>query len=405
MEAYDYYLRGLEFMRRSQEERDTRIALEMFQKATQLDSRFALAHAKLSIAHSQMYWFYYDRSRERLQLAKRAADRSLELEPDLPEAHQALGYYYYHGDLDYERALQHFETARGQQPGNNDVLANLGYVERRRGNLQATLDHLERALELNPRDGLLVDALADTHARLLRNYAEAERYYDRALTLAPDMTWLYGNKAWLYICWRGNTAKARASLEEAARRGLDSVDNAYIGYVWVLLDLFDGNYEAALARLSSGSSSAFSTHFYYIPKALLAAQIYDLTNDTARAHRHYDSAAAHLEASIQEAPDDSRLHGALGTAYAGLGRVEAAIGAGERGIDLLPVSKDAWRGVYRVEELALVLTMTGRHDAAIDQIESLLSEPGDMSVARLQLDPRWDPLRDRRRFHELLEEY
>lgn len=49
-------------------------------------------------------------------------------------------------------------------------------------------------------------------------------------------------------------------VEEAAERGLDSVDDAYVGYTWVLLDLFDGDYEAALARLSSGSSTAFSTH-------------------------------------------------------------------------------------------------------------------------------------------------
>lgn len=69
------------------------------------------------------------------------------------------------------------------------------------------------------------------------------------------------------------------------------------------------------------------------------------------------------------------------------------------------MSKEAWRGLYRVEELALILTMTGRYDAAIDRIEFLLSVPGDMSVARLRLDPRWDPLRSHPRFQTLLEKY
>ncbi len=403
--AYDHYLRGLEFMGRSHEEPDIRIALEMFEKATRLDTNFAAAYARLSQAHSLIYSFYYDRSQERLAQAKQAVDRSLELEPDLPEAHLALGYYYYRADVDYERALQHFETALIQQPGNSDLLWGMGSLERFRGNLQVALAHFKRALELDPRDALTHDALADTHGRLLRNYSQAESHYDRTLTFAPDMIWSYGNKAWLYICWQGNTSKARAVLQEAADRRLDSVDDAYVGYGWVLLDFFDCEYEAALARLASGSSTAFSTIFYYIPKALLAAQIYDLANQPELARQRYDSAAALLEDMILKTPDDSRLYGALGIAYAGLGRVDEAIRAGERGVELLPLSKDAWRGLYRVEELALTLTMTGRYDAAIDRIELLLSVPGDMSVARLRLDPRWDPLRQHPRFRALLDKY
>jgi serine/threonine-protein kinase len=404
LEAYDYYLRGLEFMGRSWEEHDTRIALEMFERATQLDSNFARAYAKVSQAHSRIYWMYYDRSQERLQQTKQAADRSLELEPDLPEGHEALGYYYYWGHLDYERALREFETALSRQPGNGGLLEGMGFVERRRGNFQAALAHFERAAELDPRDAEVPHWLAQTHW-LLRDYPEAERHCDRALALAPDWMELYADKGWLHVLWQGNTSKARAALEEAADRGLDIVDDPYAGHLWVALDTWDGQYEAAVARLSSSSSKAFSTGNDYVPKALLAAHIYDLMRAPELARQHYDSAAAFLEARIQEAPEDSRLYGALGTAYAGLGRVEDAIRAGERGVDLLPVRKDAWHGLYRVEELARIFTMVGRHDAAIDRIEFLLSAPGTMSVARLRLDPTWDPLRDHPRFQALLERY
>jgi serine/threonine-protein kinase len=240
---------------------------------------------------------------------------------------------------------------------------------------------------------------------LLRDYPEAERNYERALALAPDEVELYAWKGWLYVLWQGNTSRARAVLEEAAGRGLDILDDPYAGHLWVLLDTWDGQYEAALTRLSSVSSTAFNTLDVFIPKALLAAQIYDLMNEPALARQHYESAAAVLEARIEETAEDSRRHSALGIAYAGLGRVEDAIRAGERGVDLLPVSKDAMGGVYRVQDLASILTMTGQHDAAIDRLEFLLSVPGDMSVARLRLDPAWGPLRSRPRFQTLLEEY
>ncbi len=97
MEAYDYFLRGNEYWHRSELENDFKIAIQMYERAVELDPKFALAYAQLSRAHAHMYWDYYDRTEERLAMAKKAVDRALQLEPDSPEAHFALGHYYYHG--------------------------------------------------------------------------------------------------------------------------------------------------------------------------------------------------------------------------------------------------------------------------------------------------------------------
>ena len=86
-----------------------------------------------------------------------------------------------------------------------------------------------------------------------------------------------------------------------------------------------------------------------------------------------------------------------------LGTEVKAIRAGKMGVELLPVSKDAWRGLYRVEDLARIYVMVGEYDAAIDQLEFLLSRPSNLSVALLRLDPTWDPVRDHPRFQRLLE--
>ena len=66
---------------------------------------FALAYALLSQVHSGMWWYFVDRTQERLAMAKEAVDKALTLDPDLPEGHEALGLYHYWGYLEYERAL------------------------------------------------------------------------------------------------------------------------------------------------------------------------------------------------------------------------------------------------------------------------------------------------------------
>jgi tetratricopeptide (TPR) repeat protein len=121
------------------------------------------------------------------------------------------------------------------------------------------------------------------------------------------------------------------------------------------------------------------------------------------AKKYYDEARSILEAKIQQEPNDERFRSALGIAYAGLGLKEDAIREGKKGIDLLPITKDAWRGSYRVRDLALIYVMVGEFDLAIDHIEYLLSIPGPLSIPLLRLDPACKPLRDHSRFKKLLE--
>jgi tetratricopeptide (TPR) repeat protein len=125
-------------------------------------------------------------------------------------------------------------------------------------------------------------------------------------------------------------------------------------------------------------------------------------NEKESAKKYYDKARDVLEARIQQEPNDARLHSSLGIVYAGLDRREDAIRKAQAGVDLLPVSKEAMRGPSRVRALAQVYVMVGKYDQAIDQIEFLLSIPGELSIPLLRLDPDWAPLREHPRFKQLL---
>ncbi len=68
----------------------------------------------------------------------------------------------------------------------------------------------------------------------------------------------------------------------------------------------------------------------------------------------------------------------------------------------MPISEEAWRGYYREWDLAIINTMVGEYEVAIDKLTYLLSIPGDLSVPWLKLDPTWDPLREQPRFKALV---
>ncbi|MCK5484454.1 MAG: tetratricopeptide repeat protein, partial [Gemmatimonadetes bacterium] len=109
-----------------------------------------------------------------------------------------------------------------------------------------------------------------------------------------------------------------------------------------------------------------------------------------------------IEPWLRENPDDARAYGALGIALAGLGRYAEAVREGRKAVELVPLSKDAFNAKEHLRELARIYAMVGEHDAAIDELELLLSLPGPLSVARLRIDPTWDPLREHPRFQALV---
>ncbi|MFB0555280.1 MAG: tetratricopeptide repeat protein, partial [Phycisphaerae bacterium] len=306
-----------------------------------------------------------------------------------------LGFYHYWGHLDYDRALEQFAIARKSQPNNTEVLRGIGWVQRRQGKFEQALANLKKASDLDPRSNMLAWQVASTY-RALRKYPEAERYYQQAILLAPDLSAPYDSKAWLYLLWEGSTEKARAVVEE----GIKSTEDPFINTL-VTLDVYDGNYQEALDRLSLKSED-IDTIDHFIPNALRYAPIYGYMNKKELAKKYYDEARTILEAKKQQRPEDDRYHRSLGITYAGLGRKEDAIREGKLGVELSPVTKDAWVGQLRVGDLAQIYVMVGEFDAAIDQLEYLLSIPGPLSIPLLRLDPAWDPLRDHPRFKKLV---
>ncbi len=400
LDAYQAYLRGQDYSSRDMySEENWQLVIKMFERAVELDPTFAAAYAALSVAHSQLINLGVDRTQTRLAMAKEAVDKALALKPELPEAFLALGYYYYWGLREYDKALEAFAVAGEGLPSENAVLEATAWIRRRQGHWEEALDLAKRAFHLSPRDGELARELGNIYGAL-HKHAKANEYYDRSIALAPDQQAAYFYKARSYWFGWGDTKKARSVLEAMPER-----INQISAFIWIWQEILERNYQAALDRLTSQPYEIFELQFVLLPKELLTGLIYICTGQSERARRAFESALIPLEKKAAERPDDARVHSALGLVYAYLGRKEEALREGKLGVELYPVSKDAMNGPSHVESLALIYMLIGDHEAALNEVEYLLSIPSGLYAPLLRIDPRWDPLRDHPRFQRLLEQY
>ncbi len=394
LDAYNAYLRGINYVRGTYYlEEDLRLAVQMFERAVELDPNFALAFAGLSNALSMLIHYRWDLTEEHKARARATADRALELQPELPEGHLALGQYYYFCHREYGKALEELAIAEKSLPNDSEIPFIMGAVLRRQGNFEEAINCFKRAFELSPQNVNVPWEISNTF-QTLRRYSEAEYYLNRAISIAPDNTAVYSNKALNY--WlQGLLEKARATFEQMPRKA-----DPYLIENFITQELYERDYQAALKLLSSEF-----IEYYEGQKALDTGFVYQLLNEPELARSSYDSARILLEKRVREFPDNPDFHRLLGIAYAGLGRKEEAIREGKLAVELYPVSKDAFWGPINVRYLAEIYVMVGEYDAALDQIEYLLSIPyGNLSVPLLQIDPIWDPLREHPRFKRLLEE-
>ena len=118
-------------------------AVQLYERAIQLDPKFVLAIANLSILHSWIY-HYYEPTDSEGDLAKKYADRALELAPDAPEAHLARGYSLYYGARDYEGALREFAIAQRGLPNDAGVYLVIGAIQRRQGKWAESTANLKK---------------------------------------------------------------------------------------------------------------------------------------------------------------------------------------------------------------------------------------------------------------------
>ncbi len=393
-QAYDSYLRGLALLVRESNE-DVQKAADFFQQAVERDPDYAQAWAQLSIAESQLY-FNEDQTEVRKDRSRRAAEMAVRLQPELTEARNAQGLFYYLCLNDFNGALVELEKALKDAPNNADALFYTGLVKRRQGKLDEAIKQLQRATLFDPRNPDMWANLGRSY-RGKRDFRAAREMFDRAFVLSPDDLILTASKAETHF------AEGDLDAAETALRAVGPAATREVVWGNATCLFFRRRFEEAAQVAADGM------------KKLKAHSPLSDADDKASLGIFRVLAGHHSEgrALLEEARRDLIALRAQGNTHGRLDEVLiltcAALAdapAVERQAEGLfsRTEHDLWLAGRTNEIVATAYSFLGDADRAIPLLQRALSLSYYRAItpALLRLDPVWDPIRNDPRFQELV---
>jgi eukaryotic-like serine/threonine-protein kinase len=192
-EAYQLYLKGLfHFANRTKE--DVQKAIAYFQQATGLDPNFALAYVGISQSYSMMPSYSYLSPKEAFPQAKAAAQKALEIDPSLADAHAALATTFAAYDWNWAEAEREFKRAIELNPNVADIHYRYGLIYLIPvGRMDEAIREIKRALELEPLSIAMNANLAGAYMYARQNdlaLAQARKTFDLEPSHITARVWL-----------------------------------------------------------------------------------------------------------------------------------------------------------------------------------------------------------------------
>jgi len=405
--AYDLFLKGeFEYRFASASLRPERYdqAAAWYEQAIARDPNFAIAIAHLVICRLNRHWFVENLTAAQLAEVKDMAERAVSLAPRAADAHVALGLYHYFGFRQYQQALAAFARALELQPNSASALEYSAYVHRRLGEWKVCVAELTKALELDPRNADAAGNLGQTYT-LMRQWSEAERGSRNALAIDPHD--VIGMRALLLTLTNssgdlGNSLQLLKSFppdEKIVTTSISGTIASVTGeraYTFVLARDFD----AALKVWDGPATGEIDL------RARLAARatIRVIAGDLAAAKADGEKAREVLEKRVRDRPTELISLRQLSWVYVAIGQNNDALRIAQQLSELLPPAKDALLGAGTLAGLAEIKARVGASADAVSILRRLLSMPAgeSVSIARLKIDPVWDPIRNDSGFQQLL---
>lgn len=336
-EAYQYYLRGRDYLRQPAEEATLASAVELFGRAIDLDRRFGHAYAGLCEAHLGAYEFTMQTVS--FAMAEGACHRALTLDESLWEVHVALGNLYRtNGQPD--SAILELQSAIDAQPNAVSPYLALAEIYAQQNRLDLAESTFRRAEEVEGGYWGVHRAFGNFLLDLSR-FDEAIERHIKVTELVPDSGIGYDNLGNSYL-----------QIGE-----LDKAENAF-------------------------NASPLPSRWTYMNRGLVYS------------HRgEFPKAVEDQKRAIELAPQVHASWGFLGDAYRFIqGEEKKANDAYVHAIELaeqqLVINPTNWRSVG---QLGMYYAYAGRHDEAVAQIEKLLENSTDSTAyyfatrARLQM--------------------
>jgi serine/threonine-protein kinase len=290
--------------------------------------------------------------------------------------------------------------ARQTLPNESRIPLLAGYIDRRQGRWEKSLEEMKQALELNPRDFSILQQISLTY-EALRRYKEMAATLDGVLAVAPKDIPSLVRRAWVDFEQRADPKPLHAAIDAILAEDANAAP--VLVNQWLFLALLERDPIAAQHALSfMGGGGCFDENIPF-PNGWCEGLAAWFRGDESAARAAFKSARQELGQRIRNQPDYAAALCALGVVDAVLGSKEDAIREGERALELSPVTKNAIEGATLVRYLAVIYAWAGEKDRAIERLAETTHLPGGhISYGYLRLHPLWDPLRDDPRFESIV---
>ena len=402
--AYDAYLRAKDLINEStfspRAKEGLFQAVELLTGAVARDPSFFNAYCELAAAHDKIYFLGFDHSKERLQLAERTIQFVREARPDSGETHLALAHHLYWAYRDYDQAKAELAMARRSLPNEPRIPLLTGYIDRRQGHWEKSVEEMKQALELDPHNFSILQQISLSY-QALRRYEEALSTLDSALAIAPKDVNSRVRRAWVAAEWRADVKPLHTTIETVLAD--DPSAPPVIVYMWFDLVLRERDPAAAERVLAAMPAGGCYDENIPFPTSWCEGLGARLRGDDRAARDAFIRARNELEQTLRNEPNYAQGLCALGVIDAALGNREDAIREGELAVKLMPASASAIEGSVLIQYLAIIYAWTGDKDRAIQRLAEAAKLPGShVTYGYLRLHLLWDPLRGDPRFEEIV---
>jgi len=371
--AWEAYNEGLSYASGNSEDFNKQIKL--FNKAIELDPNFSAAYAQLSIAEMGLYW-WGENTPEQKQRAWNAIEKSRSLDNNSANLFAAEAFYYYWGFRAFSNALDSVNKALKLSPNLVGAYDVKGYILRRMGRFDESIQVLDIAASLNPRSTYALQENAETLVNLLR-FEEAEKYIKKVEIIKPnnrDISLIKGHLAY------GRTGNVDEALIQYARN-VEILPSSAIGYWRTLLSM---NRMDQAIEFAKTSSQFVSAGFSYSSNNHMTGLSYFLNDQATEAASYLSKSVNYLESKLKESGEDKNLLVALCQGYAARGDI---INADANCQKALKIKHDAYDYPWDLLSVIEAYAMLNENAKAIELMHHLLESEIRPSEIQLKLNP------------------
>lgn len=373
----------------------------LLNSAVARDPHFVPAWCELAAAHDALYFAGYDRTPARLASAEDAIHHALALQPNAGTVRLALAQHRYRAYRDYNQARAELEKARGSLPNNSGIFELLGYIDRRQGRWSESIQNLEKASALDPRNPHLMGQLAVSYL-FLHQYRKSTEYRDRILSITPESPAALISRALVEFEEKADLHPLHQVIDDIRAKSPNLIPN--IAPDWFFLSMCERDPVTAHKALEALSGDdVLIVGQFSLSRSMAHGLVAKLRGDDAASHVAFEKAREELQEAIGSQPDFGPNYSLLGLVHAALGRKEEALRAGRRGMALMPLASDSMTGSDAVEFFALTCAWCGEKELALHHLEILTKTPSLVSYGQLKLHPWWDNLRGDPRFEAIVQ--